>query len=154
MLKKFSPEEREKLRLERRVYVAPRCCEASLRTKVIVMGECDRPEEKPRWCLRVDHSSSTFGPFDEALWNARIVWMRNHNQSAPFVPEPTCCPFCGTLLPPIVKNETAPTPLHSYLDEGRGYCGTCHEDAVDCLCWPPWFAWRQAQPLCKSISRP
>ncbi len=43
-----------------------------------------------------------------------------------------CCPFCAAPLPEIVLCQPPPSPL--CVDDGDGYCLTCKERLMGCLC--------------------
>lgn len=137
---------REVTRVERDRYISPGCCEVMRRCKIIVMG---LQGDKPAWRLRVGGNGSGIGFQDMELFVAERAFFdevyarhkRGEVSTMPaFVPEPTHCPFCGALMPEIVKNENPPTPLMQSDDDN--YCSTCGERLMNCPCWPAWFAWK------------
>lgn len=125
-------EERAELRSSRSIMLTPGCCEVMKRTKAII-GICERPDEQPRWYLRLGSTSSCF---DIEIVIAEREW---DHKAAPFLPTPTHCPFCGATMPTLIKRAYPPSPLA--IDDRNGRCGTCKERLGNCACWPPWFAW-------------
>ncbi len=111
----------------------PFCCPAAAGSGVLFLDyeawdEDPNAEEVPTWWARAGHGSGL-----------------------PSVSKVSFCPHCGTSLPALVARADPPSPLH---EPSGGYCKTCGERCIGCMCYPPQTAWsvEGAPPVFAAVS--
>lgn len=96
------------------------CCEASRTHPVVLFRDSMDEDRAPQWEAKV---------WDDAAPTAR------HEMGQKWYDYPPIqfCPYCGTKAPEMVKKTVLPEPIQ--VVDG-GYCATCKERLMACLCWP------------------
>lgn len=101
----------------------PRCCEAAQKYPIItwqIRTDDGEEVEQGRWYINASGELfSRFSGRDPDWWN---------------VPAPTCCPFCGTKLPNMVRKKDVDISSVCRIVDGGYYCDTCHDRLDSCLC--------------------
>lgn len=106
----------------------PTCCEAIQKYPVILATlvdiELGTDKSPAQWCI------ATMSPSRHGEIEGYEEWSHS-----PFrVPTPTCCPFCGTPLPKLVRVDPEPPGLEKVTDGGY-YCDNCQERCgLGCHC--------------------
>lgn len=102
----------------------------------------------PRCCDDVEKHQAVFLVLPESWKNGdttRPKWSIECKNTSLRLPgktvEVTHCPFCGEILPEIIRPLISSNkPIRTCID-GGDCCNTCHQKLIHCCCLPPESAW-------------
>lgn len=105
----------------------PSCCKASQDYPAIAL-QPELETGRVRW-LAATHDFITERLYHQASWYLSR-------------PDAQVCPYCGKALPEVRLKDPPPAPLCTY-EPDSGYCDTCGERLMCCLCYPPMAAYEE-----------
>ena len=115
----------------------PTCCEAARSHPVVyfaveyVFDNADTNTSEGRWHVAL---------------NTDLMQAKDWSDTPP---DPKFCPYCGTSLPKMKRQDPLPEDL-CRVQDGGDYCSTCKERLMSCMCAPPESAFKPIpkKPAC------